>query len=375
MMPVPKESTRWWRECWWMEEQYSTVYGNSISPDQVNVCVLAVSRVFTEAWLKTTKPHRAAFWLVSQGLDPLQFLVSMGKDILVTQNVPGFSELVRNLRNPDNYESARLELSIAALLREEGYGVRLHPQLQNGKSSDIVTQFGDEEVYFEVKILRDSEIDEILSNFRDWLGRTVDELTVQSEAGITFADNNYLINLEPSLADFFAINGRANPQFHTAFAAEIKDKILSHLRNRDREFCVSNVGTFRFQPKDVLEHSTITHHPVSTKVELNRILRGRLHGIAQQLPPDRPGMVVFRTPGDLDPRASQRAIRELLAGLGPDGAHVSAAIILPVTYSFPQKWSRFNGFAVLNPRAKTSATSLKAYRSLIAACGVSEKSV
>ena len=128
-MPAPKEPTRWW-----MEEQYSAVYGNSISPEQVNACVLAVSRVFTEAWLKTTKPHRAAFWLVSKGLNPLQFLISMGKDILATQNVRGFSELVRNLRNPDNYESARLELSIAALLREEGFAV-LNPRAKISATS------------------------------------------------------------------------------------------------------------------------------------------------------------------------------------------------------------------------------------------------
>lgn len=371
MMLLPRESTRWWRERWWMEEQYSAVYGNSISPEQVDACVLAVSRVFTEAWLKTTKPHRAGFWLVSKGFDPLQFLISMGKDILATQSAPGFSGLMRDLRNPDTYESARLELSLAALMSEEGYDIRLHPKLTNGKSSDLFAQHGDEEVYFEVKILRESEIDEILCDFRDWLARTVDELTAQ--AGIAFANNNYLITLNSSLADFFAASSRAYPEFHSSFAARTRDKILGHLRNGDREFYVSNVGTFRFRPKDVLEHSTITHHPVSAKVELNRILRGRLHGIAQQLPSDRPGIVVFRTPGDLDPRASRQAIRELLDGLGSDGAHVSAAIILPVTYTFPQRWSRFNGFAVLNPTAKTSATSLRAYRNLIVACGVSEK--
>jgi len=371
MMPVPKECTHWWRERWWMEEQYSAGYGPSMSPEQVNNCVLAVSRVFTEAWLKTTKPHRAAFWLVSKGFDPLQFLISMGRDILATQCVPGFSGLVRNLRNPDTYESARLELSIAALISEEGYAIRLHPKLSNGKSSDLFAQYGDEEVYFEVKILRESATDEILCDFRDWVARTVDELTAQS--GITFANGNYLITLDSGLADYFAASSRANPEFHTGFAAGTRDKILGHLRNGDREFYVSNVGTFLFRPKDVLEHSTITHHPVSPKVELSRILRGRLHGIAQQLPPDRPGIVVFRTPGDLDPCASQQAIRELLDGLGPDGAHVSAAIILPVTYSFPRRWSRFNGFAVLNPRATISATSLKAYRRLIVVCALSEE--
>lgn len=371
MMPMPKESTRWWQEPWWLEEQYSAAYGNSISPEQVDACVLAVSRVFSEAWLKRTKPHRAALWLVSKGLNPLQFLISLGNDILATQNAPGFSGLVRNLRNPDNYESARLELSIAALLREEGYDIRLYPKLPNGKSSDLAAQLGKEEVYFEVKILRESDIDQLPCDFRDWLGRTVDELA--SQAGIGSTIKNYLISLEPNLADFFAESSRTNPEFHTAFAAETRDRILGHLRSGHRDFYVSNVGTFCFRPKDVLEHSTITHHPVSAKVELHRILRRRLHGIAQQLLPDHPGIVVFRTPGDLDPRASQQAIRKLLDGLGPDGAHVSAAIILPTTYSFPQRWSRFNGFAVLNPRAKTSATSLKAYRTLIAVCGLSEE--
>jgi len=264
-------------------------------------------------------------------------------------------------------------LSIAALMREEGYGVRLYPKLPNGKSSDLAAQCGEEEVYFEVKILRESDIDELLCDFRDWLGRTVDELAVQ--AGIPSAGKNYLISLEPSLADFFAASSRANPGFHIGFATEIRDVILGHLRNGDQDFHISNVGAFCFRASDILEHSTVTHYPVSAKVELNRILRGRLHGIAQQLPPDRPGIVVFRTPGDLDPSASHHAIQELLESMGPDGAHVSAVIILPVTHSFPQRWSRFHGFAVLNPRAGTPATSLKVYGTLIAVCGLAEQNV
>lgn len=372
MTQAPQRLTRWWTEPWWLEEQYARVYRDSISPERVNACVLAVARIFPEAWLKRTRPHRAAYWLLSRGLDPLQFLISLGKDILATQSAPGFPGLARDLRNPENYESARLELSIAALLREESFVVQLHPRLGNGKSSDLVTHCEEEEVYFEVKILRESDIDDLLCDFRDWLGRTVDELVAQP--GITFADKNYLIGLEPGMADFFAASSRTNPEFHTAFAAATREKILDHLLNGDRDFHVSNVGTFCFRPRDILEHSTITHHTVSAKVELNRILRGRLHGIAHQLPPDRPGIVVFRTPGELDPSASHDAIYESLESLGLDGAHVSAAIILPVTYSFPQRWTRFNGFVVLNPRASTSATSLKAYRTLIAQCGLSEES-
>lgn len=122
---------------------------------RVNECVLAVSRVFNEGWLESTKPHGAAYWLVSKGLDPLQFLIALGKDILATQDAAGFREVVRDLRNPDNYESARLELSLAALMREEGYDIQFHPRLLNGKSSDLVTTLDDEEVFFEVKILPD----------------------------------------------------------------------------------------------------------------------------------------------------------------------------------------------------------------------------
>lgn len=370
-MSLPRNSTRWWQERWWREEQYSAVYRDSISPEHVDACVLAVSRVFSEAWLKTTKPHRAAYWLVSTGLDPLQFLISMGKDILATQSVTGFSTMVRNLRNPDTYESARLELSIAALMSEEGYKVRMHPKLPNGKASDISTQLGPEEVYFEIKILRESDVDEVLCDFRDWLARTVDDLTAQP--GTMFAGNEYLISLDSGLADFFAENSRSDSEFHIRFAAATKREILDHLQNGDRDFSIPNVGTFCFRSKNVLENSTITHHPVNAKFQLNRILRGRLHGIAQQLPSDRPGIVVFRTPGNLDPCTSQEAISELLDGLGPDGSHVSAAIILPIIYSFPHRWSRFNGFAALNPKAKTPANSLKAYRTVIRICGVSEQ--
>lgn len=371
MKYISKELTRWWTDPWWLDDQYASAYRESISVEQVNECVLAVSRVFNEAWLNATRPHRAAYWLVSKGLDPLHFLIALGKDILATKGARGFREVVRDLRSPDNYESARLELSLAALMREEGYGIQFHPKLPNGKSSDLLTTFDDEEVFFEVKILRASVIDDLLSDFTTWLGIIVDELVAQH--GDCFADKSSSIILEPHIADVFDSKSRLNREFHKEFAAQTKEEILRHLRAGDQDFYIPNVGTFAFRPKDVLANSTIAHHPVSSNVELGRILRGRLHGIVHQLPFDRPGIVVFRTPGDLDPSISQQAIQGSLDSLGSEGTHVSAAIILPVTYSFPQRWSRFKGFVVKNPRARTAVTSLCAYRTLISACGLDEQ--
>lgn len=220
---------------------------------------------------------------------------------------------------------------------------------------------------------RTSIIDDLLSDFTTWLGIIVDELVAQHGDG--FADKSSSIILEPHIADVFDSISRLNPEFHKEFAAQTKEKILRHLRNGDQDFHIPNVGAFAFRPKDVLANSTIAHHPVSSSVELSRILRGRLHGIAHQLPFDRPGIVVFRTPGDLDPSISQQAIQGSLDSLGSEGTHVSAAIILPVTYSFPRRWSRFKGFVAKNPRARTAVTSLRAYRTLIGACTLDERVV
>jgi hypothetical protein len=88
-----------------------------ISSEQIVRSIDAVARVFDESWVKSTDAHPASYHLFSQGLDPLQFLVSLGHNLLAVGDCPGFREVLEDLRDPPNYESAFLELSLAALLR------------------------------------------------------------------------------------------------------------------------------------------------------------------------------------------------------------------------------------------------------------------
>jgi hypothetical protein len=71
---------------------------------------------------------------------------------------PRIFRAVRNLRNPENYESARLELSIAALLCEESFDVRFIPDSATENRRTWLRNATGEEVYFEVNILRELSV-------------------------------------------------------------------------------------------------------------------------------------------------------------------------------------------------------------------------
>jgi hypothetical protein len=366
MKHYPEDEAKWWKDRWWVTEEYSNSYQEHISPEQVDRCVTAVTRVFHQRWLRTTKPHPACFWLLSQGLNPLQFLISLGQNLLATRDAAGFREIVKDLREPGNYESARLELSLGALLSETGHSVQFHPSLQNGKTSDLAVRTLDQEVFFEVKILRESQINDFLGEFTTWLGITIDEMVKLHDGDLK--EMNSLVELEPRIADIFSSKVKNGPNFGRSFAERTKMEIAQHLTGGHRDFCIPEVGHFRFQPKDILPNSTITHLPVNSIVELGRILRNRLHGAIDQLPSNRPGIIVIRTAGEVEPALSYVEIQSLLGKSGDLAAHVSGVVVLPVTYSFPQRWSRFAGFAVQNPCAKMPLDSLLAFRTLAHEC-------
>lgn len=359
----------WFQNGWWLDEGYRTAIRELDGPDEFSSRIAAVAKVFNAGWQRERAlGHPASFWLFSQGTYSITFLSALGRDLIAVSKCHGFNAVRNGLRDPGHYDSTRLELSIGALLRDAGHDVRFQPSTQQGKLADIAALRNGQEVYFEIKVLREAEAGLISDEFVTWLGMTLDGLIRERSAEL-----NYEVWLTAELSDLFS-KKRSEPEFHAALAEQIKAAVAEHLAQHRSEFSLAGVGRFAFRPKDALSNSSIGHFPVAPKVELGRILRGGLHGAMEQLPLDKPGIIVFRTPGQMDCDSAAQEIRSLLATEVARYAHVCGVIILPVVYSSNARWARFEPFLVPNPAAQTLAAELDSVKALMDTCGIIEKS-
>jgi hypothetical protein len=365
------ELVEWRQKQWWLTDEYIRVYEGKIPQEQINSAIDAVARVFNKKWAMSVDAHPVCFFLLQQGTDPLHFLISLGRNILAVQKSEGFGRVQKDLRDPGSYASASLELSLGALLREAGQEIEFRPKLANGRESDIVARSNGQEVFFEVKILRASEVTEALSEFTMWLWRTVDD-SARSLGG-SIAEMHYEIDLDIGLADTFGAGLKADLRFVNGFAEKTGTQIVENMRRGNLDFFIQDLGSFAFRPKEMLPNSTIIHRPVSPSAELGRILRSRFHGAIEQIPQDHPGVLVFRTAGNLEEDQARSVIEGFLRDEAGGASHISGVIIFPTFYSLPSRWSPFEGFAIENPSAQFPASSLQAFRTIVEECRLSQR--
>lgn len=372
MDELRRDLVSWRYDRWWLRDEYVRLYRERISQEQVERAIDAVAMAFDAKWAQSTNVHPVCFYLLTQGTVPLQFLVSLGQDLMAVQKCLGFRQVLNGLREPGNFDSARLELSLAALLCESGHEIEFHPTLANGKESDVVARFNDEEVFVEVKIVRESDVSEALNQFTTWMLSTVHDLS--RSLGGRVAEMNYQIDLDPELADIFRAGFKGNPRYLCGYTEQTRAQIAEHMQRGNLDFCIPTLGSFAFRPKHMLQNSTVVHRPASPSVELRRIFQPLFHGAIRQLPPDRPGLFVFRTAGFLDEELTRSEVESFLREKADDALHVSGIVLLPVFYSLPSRWSPFKGFAVENPLARLPATSLQAFRTIAEECRLSQSS-
>jgi hypothetical protein len=371
MNALQNELETWPDSRWWQAEEYARIYENRFSHEQIDRAIGAVARAFDQKWAQAARPHPACFYLLSQGSVPLQFLVNLGNDLLSVEKSKGFAQIQRDLREPGNFESARLELSVASLLNECDHEIEFHPKLPNGRHSDIVARKAAQEVYFEVKIIREAQTTDALSAFTDWLMREVDSLI--RSVGSPFAGKEYQIELVPELAEVLRAGLKADPEFVGTFSKSAWSSISESIRRGSLEFSIPRLGSFSFKPSQSPAHSTLSSHPLSSAMELRRILGVLADGAMEQLPGARPGIFVVRTAGGIEEDQCCHELMKLFHEKGDQASHVSAVILLPVFYSLPQRWSLFEGLAIENPLARFPASSLSAFQTLVEECALNQR--
>jgi hypothetical protein len=362
------EVARWQADRWWRDEEYVQSYQLAVSPKFVDECVSAVLRVFNKKWVLSNLPHPAFFEVFSRGIMPLNAAIALGRNLLLVRNLPGFNHLARALRDPGNYESAKLELALAALYCDSGYEIALHPTTQKSKKADLLTRCACQEVLFEAKIVRESDESLALRAFTTHLATSLNRL-LRSGSG-EMQNMHYQVRLDDQIAKSYAKRMATEPRLFAELVSQTSASIQHYLDRNTAHFVIPRIGDFIVAPKEAIPDSRIIGPPIDSHHELGRLLGSRLRGAIRQLDHDRAGIVVFRTAGILEELPSNTIVEAFLREEGQRAAHVSAIIFLPVFYWLPTRWSPFNGFAVVNPFGRFPASSLHAFRTLVDQCSL-----
>jgi hypothetical protein len=103
---------------------------------------------------------------------------------------------------------------------------------------------------------------------------------------------------------------------------------------------------------------------MSSEAELRRILPKLVTDAFTQLPSDAAGIVIVRTPAQLDEEFTTTMLRGLLASPQRKAKHISGVFFFPVYQALMQPWALFHPFSVTNEQAAVPATSVKAFHDL-----------
>lgn len=150
------EQGRWWQHLFWRGKQYMGRV--SFIDDEVAIALFHLTKVFDERWFKsqlTLEPHKQHY-LVSllQGFNVTEALIELGIDLAIAEKVRDSVGLIRRLKGPNEYFTARFELEILTSLRRDFQDVQSEPQLPTGGRADAVITTRGGQVYFEITFLQ-----------------------------------------------------------------------------------------------------------------------------------------------------------------------------------------------------------------------------
>lgn len=150
------EQGRWWQYPFWREKQYTDCV--SFIDDEVAIALSHLMKVFDERWFKSQQvlEPQKQHYLISllQGFYITDALIELGIDLSISEKVRDSAGLIRRLKEPNEYFTARFQLEILASLRRDFPDVQSEPRLPRGKQADAVVTIGGEQVYFEITFLQ-----------------------------------------------------------------------------------------------------------------------------------------------------------------------------------------------------------------------------
>ncbi len=348
----------WAKDKWWLEEEYARVWADhGISQEDVEDRIKRVIEIFDAEWQQSTAPHPVFYHLLSQGLWPFQFLVNLGGNLRTVAECLRIRHVIADLRLPDNFESALLELGLAAHLRGKGHDIEFRPPLDTGKESDFSATYSEQRVFFEIKRMQPSNRQQAM----DALGREVGFVASDIEFNFPhLAGKWFRIELDPYVADLMSGEPDADRPTIRSIVNDIRREVVSRAETH-QVFEIPLLAKVTVVTERT--ESGVNWPMASCQEELKRFLRAHLQKAITQLHPDYPGVIVAQTPGLLDEELTTRIIVGWLKE--SSATHVSAVVFLLVYNSMPMTWALFQPFAVVNDEAKFPANDVRAFVDLL----------
>jgi|ERR1051326_8620493 hypothetical protein len=356
IFPQFTDRTKEWQDQldsqWWRQDQYAE-YHQIIGLDRIERNIDRVFRVFDKKLAKRWQWHPFGQCIFGKGTSVLEFLQAFGDDLLTVDGCLRLPSVEADLRNPLDCLSARLELELAAHLKRCGSGIEFRPSVLRNKRSDFVV-YSDPLVYFEIKKIQKSDDRLAVEVF-------VQSLILALSDIVPTSDKPSAKNCQVEIDLHEAVTQRLESRTARGpVTKEIFEKLIPEIRERVAaqeacEFVVPSIGKVRIGTG---RHGVRYRLP---KNEAQRILR-TVKEAHMQLHPDHPGIIVIQSGEVLQPEDVQE-IGQGLANL--DAQHLAAVAIFPEYFGFPEPFSLFSPFYVLNRKSTYDARRLKAFDDLL----------
>jgi hypothetical protein len=352
----------WWGDRWWAKDEYTRLYEGRTTLQEVDSKIDRVKEIFSEEWGKATGLHPVHWWLWMQGTMALDFLLGLGANLEEVSGCIGLREVIEGIRNPSDFESARFELALGAILAECGHNIIFRPSLPNGKEADLSACKDDQQVFLELKKLRQSQGQMAASEFSSQIMMAINDLTSPPDGPLL--NYHFEVTLYPELLNSLGAGPEIDAHIINGAVEKIKKETQARVQRGELEFEIPRVGTFVFDRESGTKNSGVASSYGGAWSELKRILQSHVRDAVNQLHPKAPGIIVVQSEGELDEPLTELIVSSLLSSLGSKAQHVSASLFLPVTYSLPTRWAMFNAFSVINPKAVYPPENVQAFRDL-----------
>jgi len=348
-----------WQSRWWLDQQYAYLYGDGLSRELLDEAVGRVSEIFTGEWASRTPFHPMYGVLIATGSFPLVNLLRLGDNLLQVAGTLRLPSVIKDLQIASHFESARLELEVAAHLRRAGFAVEFRPRLPTGKRADILVRVQEQQVYIEIKKFAESKVHESTG----WLVQSVNSaLAEMFDHTPGLESRKYVVQLELDVGNLFGSDPEKNVAVMGGITRKIRYEIVARLDGPfPLNFPIPSIGQI-FVGGDARAGSSVGCPLPSAEAELKRMLPRFFRDAIYQLHPEFPGILVTQTGAMLDPTFTTMIVSELLTHPDVKARHVCAVLFFPVRCAITG-WSLFEPFAVLNENAAVPFQALSVFPS------------
>jgi hypothetical protein len=358
----------WYENRWWREEQLRGPLPCGYSVEMVDGAMERAAKVFDSEWCALQRPHPAyAQMALMQGFLSFRLFFPIGRDLLSLEGCTRLPSLERELRDESSFYSTMLELEIAAALRRMGHSVELKPPLaqkkkgQPGKTSDIGVLEHDSTTHYEVKIFTGSKLRNRIGDIQSRIAEAMFRLVVtRSWVGPA---PGYCVEISSSILESKGLTALMDDTGCAALTSEFEAVVAEKMKSPilPSEFVAANHIHVRIA---IDEQSSISGPPVPPDVELRRVWLQHFKTVPNQLPVGSPGVLIIQPSATVNPREVGEIVEDRMRNWGFAGAHVLAAMFLPIRGDYLVPWALFHPFFVQNPQATMDPMSLPSFRTL-----------